>query len=838
MLNKILRKSIYYRFVTLCISLSILVNSNSLFAQKLTDEVNSNAAIDALLSKMSTREKIAQLFIVAFSSDPYSKNTIEALNLVQKERVGGVIIMNSQLTPGVKMINRLQASSKIPLLVTIDGEWGASMRFDSVLAFPRQMQLGALQSDSLIYKMGYAIGEQVKRLGVGVNFAPSIDINNNPSNPVINTRSFGEDRELVAKYGVAYMRGMQEAGVIGSAKHFPGHGDTDTDSHHALPLISFSRERIDSLELFPFKKLIEAGVDMVMVAHLQIPSLDSSGRPSSISYPIVSDLLRRELEYNGLIITDALNMKGVATFMAPEYLPLEAYKAGSDLILMPENIEKALDIMERAVKKGEISMHSLNIRAKKMLMLKMKLGTLFNRDTISTNKLYENLNKEEYNSLITLIAENSITLLENKENTLPITNLKEQKIAYLSLGGDKYGKEFANSLLNYSFVDTIILRGEYSMAQVKESLSKFEQSTHVIIAMHNTDVRPQKEFGIDTEEMQLICDFALKHKTTFVYFGNPLAIPFIEGHKNFNSLIVAYQNLLQNNIAAAHLIFGASAASGRLSVTAGEYKNGYYKETDGGLRARYGVPLSLSYNYKSLEKRLNSIVSKDIDKNKYLGAQLILIEGNDIILNKSYGDLNLDNRLPLNRIEGAMTLLPAVMLLRDKGLLSLEEFDGDVLISDLIMHRNLQYGNVSNESEYSIENNRRLRQIIEKRANSSLEHFIEEELYSKLGIWNYHFENQHLSCSANEIAKFISLLFSNGKYGGEKIVSSKTSEYISLLLQYYSTTPEGSFIWIDHQKRRALVFLNNSNINDNESKAKTGDLLRRVFIDYLNSAHQ
>ncbi|MFA6770639.1 MAG: glycoside hydrolase family 3 N-terminal domain-containing protein, partial [Bacteroidales bacterium] len=442
MINSTLRKFKSYGFASLIICLFLLFSTNHYaLAQDKANGVNSSAAIDALLLKMSTREKIAQLFIVAFSSDMKDKSTIEALNLIKNEKIGGVIVMNTPLTPGAEMINYLQSNSKIPLLVTLDGEWGASMRFDSVVAFPRQMQLGALQSDSLIFKLGYAVGEQTKRLGIDVNFAPSIDVNNNPANPVINTRSFGEDKYLVAKYGLAYMRGMQEAGVPGSAKHFPGHGDTDTDSHLSLPLISFSKERIDSLELYPFRKLIEAGVDMVMVGHLQIPSLDSSGRPSSISHPIVTDLLRRELEYNGLIITDALNMKGVATFMVPEFLPLEAYKAGSDLILMPENVKEAINIMEKAVEREEISIHSLNIRAKKMLMLKMKLGILPYRDAVSTNKLYEDLNKEEYNSLITKIAENSITLLENRDNNLPILNLTNQNIGYLSLGGDKNAKE-------------------------------------------------------------------------------------------------------------------------------------------------------------------------------------------------------------------------------------------------------------------------------------------------------------------------------------------------------------------------------------------------------------
>jgi len=252
-------------------------------AQSFTNSINGQRKIDEIISRLTVREKIAQLFIVSFSSDPRNSSTIEAEALIKKEGVGGLIIMNSGLTSGANMINRLQSLSKIPLLVTIDGEWGVAMRFDSVVQFPRQMQLGALTDESLVYQMGAAIGRQSKRLGIDVNYAPTIDINSNPRNPVINTRSFGESPEIVAKYGKAYMLGMKDAGVLGSAKHFPGHGDTEDDSHHTLPLLNFSKERIDMLELYPFRALIEAGVDMVMIGHLQIPSLDSSGRPSSIS---------------------------------------------------------------------------------------------------------------------------------------------------------------------------------------------------------------------------------------------------------------------------------------------------------------------------------------------------------------------------------------------------------------------------------------------------------------------------------------------------------------------------------------------------------------------------
>lgn len=796
-------------------------------------ERDSYRSVERILSQMTVREKLAQLFIVSFSSDTSDISTINAINEIKKERVGGVILMNSPLTPAVKMINYLQSISKIPLLVTIDGEWGAAMRFDSIVPFPRQMQLGALSDESLVYKMGYAIGKQAKRLGVDVNFAPAVDINNNPGNPVINTRSFGENPLLVTNYGIAYMQGMKDAGVPGSAKHFPGHGDTDVDSHKSLPLIPFGKKRLDSLELLPFKSIIEAGVDMVMVAHLQIPSLDSLGRPASISGKIVSDLLRRDLEFGGLIVTDALNMKGVADYLPAETLPLEAFKAGCDIILMPEKVTDALSVMERAVHSGEISLHSLNMRCMKLLMLKERLGILEEREQVSTENLYSDLNKEEYISLISEISKGSVTLIKNDDSFLPYKNLKGQKIGYLSLGGDTNGKEFAEFLSLYSKIDTAILRGKYAISQVSNALNSLLGNTSYIVAMHNTDSRPQRDFGLNDREIKLLTDFATNRDVTLVYFGNPLAIPFIKNLNRFKSVIIAYNNTIYNNIASGEIIFGVSGARGRLPVSSGEYPLGY------GLKS--GELFRLKYVRSEFSP--DSIINKDISAGLYTGAQLVIMHKNRVILNRAYGDLNRFDEVNLNRMSALITELPAISILFSEHRISPEDFadkylksiknsyNRKVLISDLLMQRVSKSKEDDLFPHFSYENVENIRKITESVAQYQLSEFIADTLYKVLGMAYTRTGKKGTFSNANDIAKFLSMIQNGGTYGGVDVMTNEAVMFTELFDQYYFETLNGSMIRTDPSGEFFMIFLNNgAESNGKESvKFNTGEKIKSLF---------
>ncbi|HRW90064.1 MAG TPA: glycoside hydrolase family 3 N-terminal domain-containing protein, partial [Flavobacteriales bacterium] len=330
---------------------------------------------DSVFQSLDLDQRIAQLFMVAAYSNKDAAHETDIERLVRQRNIGGLIFFQGGPARQARLTNRYQGAARTPLLIGMDLEWGLAMRLDSTFRYPKQMTLGALREDDLIVEMGRDIARQMRRLGVHVSFSPVADVNNNPANPVINDRSFGEDRENVARKTIAYMRGLQQGGVIATAKHFPGHGDTDTDSHQALPLIAHGRDRLDSLELYPFRRMVKEGLNAMMVAHLEVPALDSTpGLPSTLSRPVVSDLLEQELGFRGLVFTDALNMRGVADADQPGEVELRALKAGNDVLLFPIDPEKAIARIRRAVDEGELPREVIDGKCLKVLRAKEWAG--------------------------------------------------------------------------------------------------------------------------------------------------------------------------------------------------------------------------------------------------------------------------------------------------------------------------------------------------------------------------------------------------------------------------------------------------------------------------------
>ena len=540
-----------------------------------------NRRVDSVMQTLSTREKIAQLIIIEFCSEE-KPETKEMQNfLVSQENVGGLIIMWDKLEPGLARTNELHNLAKTPLLLTIDAEWGMSMRYKEIPSFPRQMQLGALSSDSLVYLTGYMIGKECREYNYHVNYASDIDVNVNSDNPVINTRAFGEDKEKVARYGAAFMRGMNDAGVYGSAKHFPGHGDTNVDSHKALPTLGFSYDRLDSLELYPFKYLIKEDADMIMVGHLNVPALDSTGTPSSLSKPIVTDLLKGKLGYKGIVITDALNMKGVCDHLEKKMIALEAYKAGVDILLMPEDVSNSITEIEKALERGEISMESLNEKVRKVLVLKAKAG-LFEagyNPCVEYESIKDNYVKVENKAFISNLAKESVTLVFNHNGTdgepvLPVKDLKNKKIAYFGYDGKNNSKECAEVLKRFAAVDTLILRGPVSFKSLKKAKKSLRGYDLVIMGFNNTDARPQFNFGMDPDHLEFITDWASEQDIVAMFMGNPYVLNRIKDYNNFKAFIVGYLNTTANNEAAAQIVFGGIPTKGVLPVSTGEFKSG------------------------------------------------------------------------------------------------------------------------------------------------------------------------------------------------------------------------------------------------------------------------
>lgn len=537
--------------------------------------------VDSVMKTLSLREKIAQLIIIEFCSED-KPEVMELQNyLVSKENVGGLILMYDVMEPGLKRTNELHRLAKTPLLMTIDAEWGMSMRYREVPVFPRQMQLGALAHDSLVYKAGYMIGKECREYNYHVNYASDVDVNINGDNPVINTRSFGEDKHKVAVYGAAFMRGMNDAGVFGSAKHFPGHGDTNVDSHKALPTLDFSYERLDTLEMYPFKHLIAENADMVMVAHLNVPALDSTGTPASISKPIVTGLLKEKLGYKGIVITDALNMKGVCDHLEKKMIALEAYKAGVDILLMPEEVIDSITEIEKAIEKGEITRSSLDEKVRKVLTLKAKAG-LFEKDynpCIEYDKIKDTIAKVENKAFISYLAKESVTLVTNHKlsdgtQALPIKNLKDKKIAYFGYDAENFGKECAELIRRYADVDTLILRGPVKDRDLKKAIRKLKGYDLVILGFNNTDSRPQFNFGVNPKHMGMMTEWAKEQDIIFMFMGNPYVLNKIEDYNNFKAFIVGYGNSIFNNQAAVQIAFGGIQSKGVLPVSSGEFAAG------------------------------------------------------------------------------------------------------------------------------------------------------------------------------------------------------------------------------------------------------------------------
>ena len=558
--------------------------------------------VERTLKKMTTREKVAQLIVSQTDSYIFSDgHALMTDTLVGIEGIGGLLVIQDSLPRYLNRMNELQKMSKIPLIVSIDGEWGPSMRFGEFPFFPQQMQLGALPSDSLIYEMGLAVAEQCKMVNIHINYAPVVDINVNPKNPVIHARSFGEDRDKVTAYGRAYMKGMQDGGIIACSKHFPGHGDTEVDSHKGLPVLPFSRERLDSLELFPFRDQIKHGVEMVMMGHLHIPALDSA--VSSISYPIVTELLKEELGFKGMIVTDALTMKGVSENMESAEIALAAYKAGVDILLKPGDIIASIDRLEEAMNSGECDLADLDERVKKTLRMKARFGMLErNYDaTVDTTGISERVKKPEHMALVQEMADKSMTLVDNKLGIIPLDITK--KIAYVAYNAKRIPmhREYGDieGLSGYNpetgMVDSTTLMYQHllkeAMRRGGDKAKRQEGDVHyftldkksskkdidaidkqlanydvVILACHDPRGRSRKDL-IAEEHVQALERLVKKHHPVLVHYGSPYGLSDLPWKEDLGGLLVAYKDSESNQKAAAKVLTGEIEAVGVLPVT-------------------------------------------------------------------------------------------------------------------------------------------------------------------------------------------------------------------------------------------------------------------------------
>ncbi|MBI4946155.1 MAG: serine hydrolase [Bacteroidetes bacterium] len=600
---------------------------------------------DSVFNSLTPDQRIGQLFMVAAYSNE-KKDTTGIKRLIDSCGIGGLIFFQGGPKRQALLTNYYQSVSKVKLLIAIDGEWGLDMRLDSTVRFPRQMTLGAIssQADSLIYLMGREIARECKRLGIHVNFAPVVDINNNPLNPVISNRSFGENKLSVTRKSMLYMKGLQDAGVLACAKHFPGHGDTESDSHKTLPVVSQSKERIDSLELFPFKQLFRAGLGSVMVAHLYIPALDTTtNRASTLSPKIVTDLLKNELKFEGLIFTDALNMKGVSMFYKPGEVDVKALIAGNDVLLFSEDVPKAMVEIKNAVLRGEITQDEIDKRCKKILMAKQWAG-LNKYSPIDTTHLFYDLNSPRSKYLNILLAENSVTLLKNKNNLIPLQKLDTLKIASVAIGvaGDNKFQEIMGC---YYPVKNFLLSMQPKQKELDTLIKKLGDYNLVIIGIASGGNDPKKDFGVTKQSIDLVKRVARQSKTILSIFSNAYSLQLFDSiADSIDAIVMGYENNEYLMNFSAQMIFGGIAAKGKIPVTASQkffLSSGI--STRAPIRFKYTVPEDVGINSMQLAF-IDSAVKRGIAEKAFPGCEVLLAKDKKVFYYRSFGYHTYENK--------------------------------------------------------------------------------------------------------------------------------------------------------------------------------------------------
>ena len=648
---------------------------------------------DSILKTLTVEQKIGQLFMVAAYSNMDEKHYQTIENLVQQYQLGGLIFMQGTPLKQAELTNRYQQKSKIPLLIGFDGEWGLSMRLKESYQYPWNMTLGAIRDNNLVEEFGKQLGRQLKRIGVHVNFAPVVDVNTNPLNPIIGNRSFGENKINVAEKAIAFTKGIQSEHILASAKHFPGHGDTDKDSHKNLPTINFDASRIDSVELYPYKKLIESGVGSIMIAHLNVPSLDTiKNLPSTLSYKIVTELLKEKLGYQGLIFTDALNMKGIINGSEAGTIELEAFLAGNDMLLFSEKIPEAIAKIKMAFDNGIIVEDRLNYSVRKILEAKYWVG-LTNFKPIILEGIQESVNAIENEVLHRKLIENAVTLLLNKDEIFPIQELEKQRIAYVKIGDGNH-LPFLNMLQNYAIVTPVEIASKDS---IKDKLSTFNL---VIVGYHKADDHPWRNHKLNDIELSLLDEISRNNNTIVSIFANPYSLLEINSFQQFKGLVLAYQNSQLSQEITAQMLFGAHETKGKLPVSIkNEFYEGYGLISSNLSRLSYGIPEEVGMNRQKLAE-IDRIANQVISQEMAPGLQVLVAREGKVIFQKSYG-FHTYEKLQLVKSTDIYDLASLTKILATLPLLMELEEKGKIELDDKLSHILPEYRN-SNKKKLTL----------------------------------------------------------------------------------------------------------------------------------------
>lgn len=597
-----------------------------------------------VLDTLTLDEKLGQLFMIPAYSNKGEEHVVKVLKLILEEKVGGIILMQGAPMAQTHLANLLQRNSDLPLMISQDAEWGISMRLDSVIKFPKNMTLGAIREDEVVYRLGKEIARQCRATGVQINFSPVADINNNANNPVINDRSFGEDKINVTRKSIAMMKGLQDGGVMACAKHFPGHGDTQTDSHLDLPVILHDKSRMDSLELYPFQEMIKAGVQSVMMAHLYLPAYEKQpNRPSTVSKVLTDTLLRQQMGFKGLIFTDALNMKGIAKYYSHGEAELQSLLAGNDILLFSESVVEAKTKIKLALDSGYISEADINQRVMRILATKYELGLAQNRTT-DTRQVANALNNPQAKSLKLELYRKAITLAADPKAILPVPAKAHPRIAYVQCGGKK-DAPFIQYLNQFTRVDKINLSIEDLENLSEEKTAVMLDSYDIVIsALMGLERNPAKEFGIKafhTNWVKAVNQTGKNH--ILCVFGNPYSLKFFEPSQ---TVVMAYDEDREAQQAVAEGIFGGIEIQGQLPVSAGAFpamtglrtKKPFLEEAE---------PQETGMS-PDIYRKVDSLVIAAMRSGAMPGCAVLVKHKNKTILARGYGSFRNETREPVD----------------------------------------------------------------------------------------------------------------------------------------------------------------------------------------------
>ncbi|MBD2700057.1 serine hydrolase [Spirosoma sp. BT702] len=634
--------------------------------------------VDSVFQTLTPEQKIGQFFMVAAFSNRSENHNQYIDHLIQSNHIGGLIFFQGGPYRQAVLTNRYQAQSKVPLLIGIDGEWGLGMRLDSAMDFPKQMSLGAIQDNELIYRMGAEIGRQCQRLGIHINFAPVSDVNSNPANPVIGVRSFGQSRENVALKASAYMRGLQQTHVIATAKHFPGHGDTSADSHHTLPTVSRSPEDMREIDLYPFRKLIADSLMGIVTGHLHVPVMDNTpALAATLSEKIVTELLKKELGFRGLVFTDALNMGGISRSPKAMDVNLRALIAGNDILLYPENVREATLNILNAVQQGIISQELIDEKVRKILRAKYWAG-LNQYKPINLAGLSTELNSPEAQLLKQELCEQAVTVTENKNNLLPLNRLDTLRMASIAIGAEP-GNLFQKALNQYAPFQTLAIDKPVSEADLTTILAQVGDANTVVLSFHKMVESANRKYGITKPSLDLINRLKMRGtKVIVTAFGSPYSLPQFVGA---DALVCAYQELDAMQRVVPQILFGGLGARGKLPVSIGglELGTGLALNPEG--RLSLGSPESVGMKSEVLTQ-IDAMAQGAVKNHVVPGCEILVARKGKVVYNKNFGALTYaagaekvsdETLYDLASLTKVLATLQAVMVLHDRKLIDLSQ---------------------------------------------------------------------------------------------------------------------------------------------------------------------